>query len=105
MYHDLFHYELVIIAYYLCQHNMFKMEDIYPVYKKLLNKTLDVFPSGYYNSIVCNYKFYSPKIQDIQSHELNISTNESVARIYLPLLGSFGVCVNPAQKAFPEAHV
>ena len=76
MYHDLFDYELVIVAFYLCKNNLFNMEDVYPVYKTLLNKTPAVFPSGYYNSIVCNYKFYSPKILDIQSHELNISTKK-----------------------------
>ena len=74
MYHTLFDYELTIIAFSLMRLNMFDIKDIYPVYKNLLNQTPDVFQNEYYQSMICNYKVYAPKIQDIQKHELNISS-------------------------------
>jgi len=74
MYHTLFDYELSIIAYYLIRDGLFSVDDIYGRCRKLLNTDQKMLNVNFYNNILSNYKFYSPKIEAISEKNINIST-------------------------------
>lgn len=73
MYHALFDYELSIIAFYLIRDGLFCVDDIFGMYRKMLNVKPDMLNPNYYNNMLSNYKFYTPKICAIGEQHIEIS--------------------------------